>query len=521
MKEHIIFTMLILFVNILPAQIINIPQDYPTIQDGINAAYSGDTVLVAQGIYYENVGLLGNKKLTLASNYIFSEDTTDITHTIIHGLDTMSGVIQILFTGYTTNACYEINGFSIVNGNTTDYDGGGGIQVLDWDTVSSRLLLQNLIIENNESNTIGGGISITDLYMDLSDTIIMNNITVQNNLCRDGGGGMYCEYANVDMHDVVFENDSSYNYAFGGGGAWFYHCNCRIDNISTIGNYTNVKMDVSHGGGLFFDESYASICNLLSINNYPDDISATNSEIVLKNATTMSFETPGYQGYSIEVLESELTIVNSVLWRDDLDDYEISGDSESEVFISYSDIRGGESAISSYVNLNWLDGNIDQDPLFQGSGEHPFQISQGSPCIDAGTTDTLGLNLPVYDLRNNVRIWDGNGNGEAIIDMGAYEYGALPVNTQNIWNEDSEDEIRIYPNPCTHLLNIEYDLERTCISTLIIHDRIGREVEQIEFRHTSSGKHILQYETDKLPAGIYFISINSRYTRSVKKIIKL
>ena len=36
--------------------VIQIPEDYETIQEGINAAENGDTVLVADGIYYENLG---------------------------------------------------------------------------------------------------------------------------------------------------------------------------------------------------------------------------------------------------------------------------------------------------------------------------------------------------------------------------------------------------------------------------------------------------------------------------------
>ena len=44
-----------LFFTFLSASIINIPGDYSTIQAGIDASSNGDTVLVGQGTYYENL----------------------------------------------------------------------------------------------------------------------------------------------------------------------------------------------------------------------------------------------------------------------------------------------------------------------------------------------------------------------------------------------------------------------------------------------------------------------------------
>ncbi len=50
----------------LDARIIEIPQDCPTIQDGIHASDDGDTVLVAPGLYYENIRFHG-KRILLTS----------------------------------------------------------------------------------------------------------------------------------------------------------------------------------------------------------------------------------------------------------------------------------------------------------------------------------------------------------------------------------------------------------------------------------------------------------------------
>lgn len=54
-KIAICSTMCILVMGASPAfsATIHVPADQPTIQAGVNAAASGDTVLVAPGVYYE------------------------------------------------------------------------------------------------------------------------------------------------------------------------------------------------------------------------------------------------------------------------------------------------------------------------------------------------------------------------------------------------------------------------------------------------------------------------------------
>ena len=54
---------LIMLVNCAGAATLNVPGDYATIQAAINAASTGDTILVQSGTYYENVDV--NKQLTL------------------------------------------------------------------------------------------------------------------------------------------------------------------------------------------------------------------------------------------------------------------------------------------------------------------------------------------------------------------------------------------------------------------------------------------------------------------------
>lgn len=131
--------------------IITIPTQYSTIQEGINASFPGDTVLVAPGTYYENINLYG-KNVVLASEFVLNGNSSFISSTIIDGNN--SGRVITLENGEDMTC--EIIGFTIQHGYSIM---SGGIYIYD-----SSPKIRNCIIQDNIAASHGGGVCITGTF---------------------------------------------------------------------------------------------------------------------------------------------------------------------------------------------------------------------------------------------------------------------------------------------------------------------------------------------------------------------
>ena len=114
----------------------------------------------------------------------------------------------------------------------------------------------------------------------------------------------------------------------------------------------------------------------------------------------------------------------------DPDDYQIANNIISDN--GKGIINEDTSTVLSHNNGFWandvdLQGEITdvfsvyQDPIFTDPENDDFILQPGSPCIDAGSGEFV---IAERDLSGKIRIFDGTGNDTAIVDMGAYEFGA-------------------------------------------------------------------------------------------------
>ena len=182
--RHVIIMLIALAVPALThATTLKVPSQYPTIQQAIDAAVNGDTVLVAPGTYVENIDFKG-KNVVLTS-----ESGPDVT--MIDGQKLDSVVTVMNGEDHST----VVEGFTIANGYGKYYDGcsgwryyGGGI----FCASGSGLTVKGNKIVGNGANT-GGGI-----YQGIGakDPVIINNIIsdnyANNNQTGSAMGGGAC-----------------------------------------------------------------------------------------------------------------------------------------------------------------------------------------------------------------------------------------------------------------------------------------------------------------------------------------
>ncbi len=177
-----------------------VPENYSTIQGGINAAVVGDTVLVQPGEYFENINYFG-KAILLTSTYFESNNDDAILTTIINGNG--NGSVVRFNTG--EGASSILQGFTLTNGNT--YNGGGVY------CSGSSPTLRHVVISGNHAIYNGGGLIA---YFNSHPKLV--SVTVYNNSAGGNAGGFYLWESQITLvNSILWENPPNEVYCNANG----------------------------------------------------------------------------------------------------------------------------------------------------------------------------------------------------------------------------------------------------------------------------------------------------------------
>jgi parallel beta-helix repeat protein len=397
-----LFSLITVFQQIVDAQsatIIQVPSTQPTIQDAINVATNGDTVLVSPGIYTENIDFLG-KAITVTS-------VSGSGVTIIDG-NQLDPVVKFVSSEQRTSV---LSGFTIRNGKDQNF--GGGIYI----SYSSPTISGNLVINNQAES--GSGIFSTFGSPLIQSNVISGNFDISF-ICCGGGGGIYLGgngSAEIIANTIVNNTSSGQ-----GAGIYLNAAGTPIISNNIISGNTTPSHD---GGGIaLLNVSNAEIVQNLIIGNTASDGGGVSwlvpynsrgprliNNTIVGNNSSSQILADGFDAQS--ELINNIVVGNSgqtVVFCGNLNDANPPIFRFNNIYSPSGTTYGGICADQTGTN-----GNVSVDPLFSNPADADYELQLNSPVIDVADTN----NCPATDLRGMPRPQGG------ACDMGVYEVAQL------------------------------------------------------------------------------------------------
>jgi predicted outer membrane repeat protein len=344
------------------------------------------------------------------------------------------------------------------------YWGGGAVAVYGASKETAKLTIESCAFAQNIASdydaAVGGAIRVEPATLRLRDCQLVDN------LASFGGGAMYCRDSDVTVERCTFMTNTARN----GGAIRSKDTAIRIDACDFDRNLAKnnkwfeeaaggailsgggslsarnsrfgrnrvehtVLLHQGYGGALYYESGTdlsLTNCvvwgNVSTDANWPDDAS-DGAALFVKTMDTALITNCTFAGNSasdsgLAFLDTHVTLQNTIIAHNSVkySNYQLytSGGSLS---LSHCCLDPDENETSSTV--------LKVDPKFVSDWNSTGvpALDDGSPMIDFGNNypdteaGTPGIQfLPQTDLMGNPRFVDGNGDGKAVVDVGAYEY---------------------------------------------------------------------------------------------------
>ena len=527
----------------LLAAVIQVPGQHTTIQSGIAAAAPGDTVLVANGTYTG----AGNRDLSFGGKNIVVRSAGGPASCFIDAGNAGRGFV---FTGAEPPSA-RLEGFTITRGFHAS--AGGGIYVS-----GSNVTIADCIVVNNGTGQgaagtsgvpggdggDGGGAYVTSgaptflrctidanhtgaggagyvsasgpggssgghggsgggIHVGLGCAVKLTNCIVTGNTSGAGGQGGSSVVCVPPLGCQTFGE----NGGRGGDGAGLYN-ESMVEAVNCLfaGNQTGQGGAAGFGSGLPLPSPGRGGDGAAWHGGLVD--SKVVNCTVAANLAAPAGPAGQPAGTGGGILGSP-TVVNSILW----------GNNSTAVGplaqVTYSDIEGGFAGT----------GNLAVDPLFVAPLGGNFRLQTFSPCVDAGNNVAVPVGSTT-DLDGHPRIVDGNLNGTAEVDMGAYDMDPKTSGTGAEWMVPTAIVAAFEPangGP----VRVHYRIGPLgATARLDVYDVTGRHVAVLAQEWHAAGEYTRRWERRTAagtPAarGIYFVHLSAAGVQDTKKLLLL
>ena len=336
-----------------------------TLRDAVAAATSGsDTITFASTLSGDTIVLDIAGKGHIAIAHSLTIQGPGANHLTVSGGNVATSSNGGILDLSGSYYSLTVSGITLANGNTSGY--GGALAAGGF---QNHVALSYVALVNNHANTGGGG------FYAGRETVTVSHSTISGNSAGSFGGGFDSNYGSVTLTDTTVTGNSA-GSGFNGSGGGFYIRGPLSVNNSTVSGNTSVA-----GSGF-------------ELNAYSGSL--TNSIVSANSSPTEQFLSTG-QG-------------------------------RTTTLTANYDLINGSYYVGSGATFSGAHLITGQDPklgplAYNGGPSKTLALLPGSPAIDAGENSTC----ETTDQRGVARPYDGDQNGSAICDLGAFEVGLIDL----------------------------------------------------------------------------------------------
>ena len=366
------------------------------IQDAVNAALPGHTVLITNGMY------------TLSSQISIDKG--------VHIKSVNGAEVTVLNGNAHSRCCLIAHPYAVIEGVTLS----NGYKNIDWmDKKPSGNgyggsvwfeaggTLKNCTIVDNVADNKGGGVFC--YYGGKLD-----GCTVRNNTSPYGGAGVVCYYGGVVQNCLITSNSTPN----GGAGVLI------LEGTGTVYNCTISENNAWFAAGVWCFAHYGLFDRCIIRGNTASEAGGflCSHKSVLRNCLITKNIAATFGAGRLWSIAENCTIVDNVTTVGTCAVYCYKDSIMRNSIVYFNSNRFGASGNIEYDRSDGITysctlplvpgtGNISTAPGFV-SGNN-YHLSAGSPCIDTGKTEAWMATAK--DL-------DGNPRAPCAVDMGCYEY---------------------------------------------------------------------------------------------------
>ena len=457
---------------------------FTSLQDALAAAATGDQLWIAEGTYRPDQG----------SSVAAGDRTTSFRiesgQTLIGGfLGTETSVEDRLGSRDNTvlsGDLLENDVGAAESGNTSRLDNSAHVMVASTGPLDTLVIESVTIASGFSDDGRGGGLAVGTGNIHIDDVAFVSNyaserggavyipgghIMFRNTVVRDNrsdetlGGGLYLA-ARAELFDVAIVGNA------GGGITVTDDGGLLAVNVSFVGNSS-----AGYGGAIYTEQGVRPAQPFVLVNCLIQGNSAVRGggifsldrPIEIYNST-IAHNTADEGGAGVFHLAVDtLRVYNSIVWGNSstIGEDQLQTNSSDGVVSLSSSLLQGQLASGVFDDGQTISG----DPIFAdsigvdvmpGTGDEDYSLGAASPAIDAGDNAYLAADfldadadgdsteyVPV-DIVGNKRVHE---IGAPNVDIGAYEYGAEPLDVKDR-PDLPRSTCRVFPNPFGSEVNI-------------------------------------------------------------------